>query len=395
VSSHEMTSGHPQSQTTYHAPVMSRRIVVVHNNIDRQSAIGKLAMWATQVALEADYSVIAVAKDLHPSLKGEVRHLPLHVPHAVFAYQWARALSTVKSALTSVSYDLLHTFQPQLTSIADTWHVQFLTRAAEEADSFPRGGDALSRWRRSQLRAVATMEDRYLRRLSDNVNVLFPSQFMLGEFSRLYGRPRYQVLPNPAPAASLLSVEERKRHREELVGSFGGVVVGYLGGLEDRKGWRELVDGIALATDAFLIFGGSGSERFRDERLGNRCRTVGYVEDPMKFLAACDVLAVPSSFDPCPLVVTEAAASGVPSITTPMVGGQDEVLKYGAGVSWDRRAETLPAIVRSVAQDHAALVSGTERLAEALSIARVSERLRQIWLDAMDRRLGGQPWASA
>src|ERR1700735_1707516 len=96
-----------------------RRLVVVHNNVDQRSAIGKLAMWATQVALEADYKVIVVAKDLHPSLTSEVQHGPLHVPRAGFAYQWARARGTVRAALASVSYDLLHTYQPQLTGMAD------------------------------------------------------------------------------------------------------------------------------------------------------------------------------------------------------------------------------------------------------------------------------------
>ncbi len=241
----------------------SRRLVVVHNNIDQRSAIGKLAMWATQIALEADYSVIAIAKEIDPSLKDDVEYRSLHVPRAVFAYQWARALHTVKSALGGVPYDILHAYQPQLTGIADTWHVQFLTRLAEETGSFPQGGDLLSRWRRLQHRTVAAMEDRYLHNLTDRVEVLFPSQLMLDEFTRLYGRPsRYEMLPNPAAGITEVSVEERRQAREGLVGQFDGVVVGYLGGMDDRKGWRELADGVALAPDAFLVFGGAHSLTF-------------------------------------------------------------------------------------------------------------------------------------
>jgi glycosyltransferase involved in cell wall biosynthesis len=374
----------------------TRRLVVVHNNIDQRSAIGKLAMWATQVALEADYTVVAVAKDLDPALKCDVSYLPLHVPRAVFAYQWARARGTVKTALAGVPYDLLHTYQPQLTGMAHTWHVQFLTRAAEQAGSFPQGRDALSRWRRSQQRAVAAMEDRYLRRLTEHVNVLFPSHFMVDEFTRLYGKPpRHAVLPNPAPEITPISAEERRRSRQSLVGPFDGVVVGYLGGLDDRKGWRALADGVAGASHSFLLFGGSGSERFKDDRLSGRCRTVGYVDDLTEFMAACDVLAVPSSFDPCPLVVTEAAARSVPSITTGGVGGQDEVLKYRAGVSWDGQAGSFSSVVSAVAKNHRELATGADKLAEALSKRLVSEQLRRVWLEALEFRARRQAPASA
>ena len=360
---------------------------MVHNNIDQRSAIGKLAMWATEVALEADYSVIAVAKEIDPSLKADVQHLPLHVPRAVFAYQWARALGTVKSALVGASYDLLHSYQPQLTGIADTWHVSFLTRSAEQAGSFPRGHDLLSRWRRSQMRAVAAMEDRYLRRVTESVNVLFPSQLMLDEFTRLYGEPpRHQMLANPVKELIHISKDERLQARLDLVGSFDGVVVGYLGGTDDRKGWRELADGVAGASEAFLLFGGTGSREFRDKRVIGRCRTVGYVEDLTTFLAACDVLAVPSSFDPWAQVVTDAAARGVPSITTPMVGAQKEVLKYGAGVSWDGRADTFPAVIRAVADRQAELGAGARKLAGALSERWVSRQLREFWVEALEFR---------
>ena len=341
-------------------------------------------MWATKVALEADYSVIAVARDLDPSLEHDVRHVPLHVPPAVFSYQWARALGTVRSALPGVEYDLLHSFQAQLTGVADTWHVCFLTRSAQQARSFSRDRDLRSRWRRSQSRLVALMEDRYLGRVTESVDVLFPSALMLREFSRLYGEPpRHQMLANPAERLIDLSGEERLSARLDLVGTFDGVVVGYLGGMDERKGWRELVAGVAGTPEAFLLFGGSGSEGFSDPRLSERCRSVGFVTDLTSFLAACDVLAVPSRFDPWAQVVTDAAARGVPSITTPMVGVQEEVLRYSAGVSWDGRAASFPAVLRTVAERHDDLVAGARCLAAVLDEQQVSQSLRRIWMEAL------------
>ena len=361
--------------------------MVVHNNIDQRSAIGKLALWATKVALEAGYRVVAVAKDIDASLKADVEYVPLHVPRAVFAYQWARARSTVKAALADVSYDILHTYQAQLIGVADTWHVCFLTRSAEQTGSFPQGRDLLSQWRNSQLRAVAAMEDRYLRQVTSNVKVLFPRQLMLDEFTRLYGEPpRHEILPNPVGASIEVTEDERRQARRDFVGPFDGIVVGYLGGMDDRKGWRELTDAIAGTTNTFLLFGGTGSQTFRDWRVTERCRTFGYVEDLTGFLAACDVLAVPSKFDPNPQVVSDAAARGVPSIITPMVGTLEQVLKHGAGVSWDGSPDTFPAVIRDFADRRSDLAAGANRMARALSERSVSERLVRSWAEALEFR---------
>jgi UDP-glucose:(heptosyl)LPS alpha-1,3-glucosyltransferase len=231
------------------------------------------------------------------------------------------------------------------------------------------------------------MEDRRLRQLTTRVNVLFPSQLMLDEFTRLYGEPpRHAMLPNPVAELIDVSADERRLARKDLVGPFDGLVVGFLGGMDDRKGWRELADGIAAAPDTFLLFGGTGSEEFADDRIMGRYRSAGYVKELTPFLAACDVLAVPSRFDPYALVVTEAAARGVPSITTSMVGTQREVLKHGAGVSWDSKADSFPLVVRDVASRHADLAAGAKRLAEALSGVWVTERLLQYWAEALEFR---------
>lgn len=158
--------------------------------------------------------------------------------------------------------------------------------------------------------------------------------------------------------------------------------------MDDRKGWRELVDGIAAAPETFLLFAGTRSQEFTDNRVMGRCRAVGYVKELTPFFAACDVLAVPSRFDPYALVVTEAAARGVPSITTPMVGIQREVLRYGAGVSWDGKANSFASVIRDVAGRQAELGAGATKMAESLSGAWVPDRLRQFWGEAMELRTG-------
>lgn len=362
------------------------QIAIVHNNINQDSSIGKLAAWAVRVALEADYRVIAVAKDLDAGLRGWVDHRPLHVPRAVFAYQWSQARRTVQAALGNTTFDLLHTYQPQLTPIADTWHVCYLTRPGLKATPQPQGLDARGWVTRVQQMAVAAMEDRILSRVPATVKVLFPSELMANEFSSLYGVPQHWgYLANPAPNPTPVMPAARSAARRELVGDFDGVVVGFLGGVDERKGWRSLLDGVAQAGDTFLIFGGTGSERIRDDRIGARMRTVGYVSDLAQFYCACDVLAVPSLFDPYAMVVTEAASYGVPSVVTPMVGVRSELLAAGAGVSWDGQADSFGAAVvpfRAHLQEYR---RAAVRFAESVSEQALSAALLDEWQAAMER----------
>lgn len=52
------------------------------------------------------------------------------------------------------------------------------------------------------------------------------------------------------------------------------------------------------------------------------------------FFASIDVLVVPSTFEPFGMVVTEAAARGVPSLAAPGVGALPLLERHGAGAAW-------------------------------------------------------------
>ena len=56
---------------------------------------------------------------------------------------------------------------------------------------------------------------------------------------------------------------------------------------------------------------------------------VGPVDDPVPYYAAADALVLPSFYDPFGLVVLEAAACGLPVVTS-RVNGASELLSEGA-----------------------------------------------------------------
>jgi glycosyltransferase involved in cell wall biosynthesis len=64
------------------------------------------------------------------------------------------------------------------------------------------------------------------------------------------------------------------------------------------------------------------------ERLGERVRFVGAVDDVRPYYAACDVLAMPSRFEGMPYVVLEAKAAGRP-VAASLVSGMEEFVRHG------------------------------------------------------------------
>lgn len=111
----------------------------------------------------------------------------------------------------------------------------------------------------------------------------------------------------------------------------------------------------------------------------------GPADRPERLLAAADLLAHPTFYDPCSLVVLEAWACGMPAVTTE-ANGAAAWMEPGAGaVVADPRdgeglAEALAAVAaaardpgtKDAARRSAAAAGGVERLGEVLERLRVS-----------------------
>jgi glycosyltransferase involved in cell wall biosynthesis len=362
-----------------------KRVCVVHNNVDQATAIGKLASWAVTTALDAGLHVTVVARDLDPGLQEEVRWRRLFVPPRLHAVQWAVARQTVLNALRGVDHDVLHVYQPQIAALADTWHVEFLSRVAVETGSVPSGVGPRSRLARAQRIAVAHMEDRYLRALGARPTVLFCSPLIERHFTRLYGTPVHrEILLNPAFARDPVLVPSRTSARRGFGLPAGASIVGYLGGLDERKGYPELISAMAALPDTtVLLMAGPGSEGFSAPGLGVRVKPVGKLTDMAAFWAAVDILAVPSRFEPFGMVVTEAASVGVPVVVTPEVGAAELVRQHRAGEVVE--SSDLAAGIALVQADVNAYAAGLRSLAASVSSGSLSVRLLEAWTAAAAR----------
>ncbi len=129
---------------------------------------------------------------------------------------------------------------------------------------------------------------------------------------------------------------DRAAARSRL-GIRGGPVIVAVGGLTDRKNPLRLVQAVARLRERFpevrLVFVGdgplAGAIRVGAESmgLGEAVTLVGAVPNTeiVDWLAACDLLALPSLIEPLGVVALEAMASGRPVVAT-RVGGTAEVV---------------------------------------------------------------------
>jgi glycosyltransferase involved in cell wall biosynthesis len=156
-------------------------------------------------------------------------------------------------------------------------------------------------------------------------------------------------------------------------------LVGCLGGLEERKGYRYLLEAAALLkADGLKIhykIGGGGPMRARLEedvarlRLGNEVQFLGFVADTAQFLASIDIFAMPSLFEGLGVAALEAMAAGKAVVAT-RVGGLTESVVDGVN------GLLVPP------RDPASLAAAIARLARSRSLAESMgrqgrERVRQ------------------
>ena len=370
-------------------------LCVIFEAIGSYNAIGKIAMDGVRVALDAGYKVTVVAQRLDESLHDRVEWLKLYVPPHLFYVKWVTARHFMLKALGGRTFDIVHAHQPQAAFMSDVYDCQFITRVAFERNCFEARPGLKASVMRMQEHGVLRAEDRFYKSWNPRTRMLFCSDLVRREFTRLYGAPpRHEVLYNVMPPMRIPSAEERREARIRFIGhDHSGPVLGYIGGVNERKGYRPLIEGLKgkpTDSDVFFLMGGNETAGYEIPALEGRYKTVGLVQDTAAFYAACDVFAVPSYFDPCPLVVFEAAARGLPVIATEGVGNLHALTTHSAGVEWTP-GEPLTPVVHALVNDRERYQEGARSMAEAYSYERNEKRLLEIYEDVLREKREGNP----
>lgn len=167
------------------------------------------------------------------------------------------------------------------------------------------------------------------------------------EYHLAHGMPSDRLFPGalPVDAARLIaSAGDVRKAREEIRLRFGiaedAIVVLFSGKLAPWKRPLDLAEAVSQLNGVprvVALFAGNGSCRTELEgyaaRFPEKIVVAGFVNQSeiARFYAASDVLAMPSSKDPHPLVVTEAATFGVPGVVSDRCGcvGPTDVARDG------------------------------------------------------------------
>jgi glycosyltransferase involved in cell wall biosynthesis len=189
------------------------------------------------------------------------------------------------------------------------------------------------------------------------------------------------------------------RHSLGLEGEFVWLAVGRF---EIAKDYPNMLRGFARVRERFpqavLLLVGRGSLQSETERLaqslglGNGVRFLGVRDDVVQVMSAADGYVMSSAWEGMPMVLLEAAAAGLPIVTT-RVGGNHEVVRDGESgfVVPPRDHEALGRAMLqlmelSETQRRSMGDRGREVIRAHYGLNRVVERWEELYRDVLARK---------
>ncbi len=335
---------------------------------------------------------------LPESPRDGVRVTPLPAQGMTKAARTRAFLDAAERHCAEARFDVVHAITP--CRFADVYQPRGGTYAETISRSVERVGSALRRrWRQftrrlnTKQQALARIEREMLSSARPPLvacGSAYVRQMVLSAFPT-FPADRARVVFN-AVRVDGLSPEALAPRRAEARARLGLTadesVVLFVAHNFALKGLGELIEAMAFERrgDWRLVVAGRGdyapfARQARRLGVSDRVKHVGALDDPAALFAAGDVLAHPTWYDPCSRVVIEAAAAGLPVVTT-RFNGAAEILSAETGVVVDspRDAKALAAAIaecqsmpfreaaRARAQDIRTVVSITRHARELIAL---------------------------
>lgn len=191
-------------------------------------------------------------------------------------------------------------------------------------------------------------------------------------------------------------VEVRCRIRRELHIPDDNVVFLFLGRLNRDKGVLDLAAAFAGMNDAraHLLVVGPDEGQLRQQiqqitqGFARQVHFVEFTSQPEAYMAAADVLCLPSYREGFGSVVIEAAAVGIPAIGSRIYGVVDAIAENDSGLLFDARdIVALQACLSGLSNDSLRRIQLGKRARERALADFSSERLASAWLEFYQARL--------
>lgn len=311
----------------------------------------------------------------------------------------ARFQRAAEAAVAGGAFDLVQTHERMLGAdlfrAGDGVHAAWLDRLGRE-----RG------WARAQLLKLDSMHRLVLateRAMAADDRLLFVanSALVAGEILDFLGVPvrRVRVIENGVDLERFrpASPEERRAARAAFAIEDDAPVVAFVGSGFERKGAFRLVEALALPASRAVRAVIAGRDRKIEALrrrvaalgLGGRVTVLGGVADVRSVLAAADVLALPTLYDPLPNAALEAIACGLPVVTCEGAGIAAALTETGAGVVTTREPDDLAAGIARALGERAEMGEKAIRLRSRFDLGAATRGWQDLYEELLtDRRAG-------
>ena len=198
-------------------------------------------------------------------------------------------------------------------------------------------------------------------------------------------RANWRVVPNGVDL-DVFVVEDREAARNEL-GLDSRPLAVAVGRLSRQKGmdvllaaWPEIERRV---PDAQLVVIGSGPEEDELRRRAGSARLLGARDDVPSWLAAADVLVVPSRWEGLAYVVLEAMAAGRSVVATDVAGMREALGDTGVLVPPEDPAALAVAVAGALKRPHGA--GARERVERLYDVRRATQGMADLYAEVLRR----------
>lgn len=268
-----------------------------------------------------------------------VRIEAVSIPRKIEPLGDLHALYSLTRLFRERRYDLVHSFAPK-AGLLSTWAA---TLAGVPARLHTYTGQVWAA-RSGPMRSLLRAADRSIARRATQLFADSASQrdFLVAE--GIVAANRCDVLGAGSvngvdPARFKPDAEARASVRAELGIEPQAPVVLFIGRVTRDKGVLDLAEAFAaLPEGCTLLLVGPDEDGLGGEvasRCGRRARLVGYTPAPERYLAAADVLCLPSYREGFGSVVIEAAAAGLPAVGSRIYGVADAIVDGKTGLLFE------------------------------------------------------------
>ncbi len=252
----------------------------------------------------------------------------------------AATVGDSKNALRSHKPDIVIFHDPcSWRSLPTLWEIAKQTRLIIHDHHYSQGFE--------QYKVPSKTRFRFMLKLtygtSDRVVAVSHAQGQWMQEHQLVKLQQLTVIQQSPPIAKFLEVPAKPCDRPLILGAYGR--------FSQQKGFDLLIKAMQQipTAQAQLHLGGYGSDEAMLKQLAqgmNNIHFLGRIDDVPAFLANCDVVVIPSRWEPWGNVCLEAKAAGKPVIVTATDGLVEQVTDCGLVVP----TEDPQALAQAIAQ---------------------------------------------